>query len=194
MTLQPGGSSSDKPENEHPRSEQWLLVISGTGRARVSSRTVSLRARSLLLIEKGEPHQITNTGRAPLVTLNFYSPPAYRKDGKLLRWDRDEIATKQKRWRPVGNPVASRECHFATHVDVQGFESSTSANAKPQDARNARVVDRSWWSVVAASTCRFASDRLHGANRKMKKTRRPRFDSAAWRECPLFAVIRSLPG
>lgn len=85
MTLQPGGSSSDKPENEHPRSEQWLFVISGTGRARVSGRTVSLRARSLLLIEKGEPHQITNTGRAPLVTLNFYSPPAYRKDGKLLR-------------------------------------------------------------------------------------------------------------
>jgi mannose-6-phosphate isomerase-like protein (cupin superfamily) len=85
MTLQPGGSSSDKPENEHPQSEQWLFVISGTGRARVSGRTTSLRPNSLLLIEKGEPHQITNTGRSPLVTLNFYSPPAYRKDGELLR-------------------------------------------------------------------------------------------------------------
>lgn len=85
MTLQPGGSSSDEPENEHSRSEQWLFVISGTGRARVSGRTIWLRPRSLLLIEKGEPHQITNTGRSPLVTLNFYAPLAYRKDGELLR-------------------------------------------------------------------------------------------------------------
>ena len=85
MTLQPGGSSSDEPVNEHPKSEQWLFVVSGTGRARVGGRSVSLRPRSLLLIEKGEPHQIRNTGRSPLVTVNFYSPPAYRKDGELLR-------------------------------------------------------------------------------------------------------------
>ena len=85
MTLQPGGSSSDAPENEHPQSEQWLFVVSGTGRARVAARSARLRPGSLLLIEKGEPHQITNTGRSPLVTVNFYSPPAYRSDGELLR-------------------------------------------------------------------------------------------------------------
>ena len=85
MTLRPGGSSSDEPENEHPQSEQWLFVVSGTGRARVAGRSARLRPGSLLLIEKGEPHQITNTGRSSLVTVNFYSPPAYRKDGELLR-------------------------------------------------------------------------------------------------------------
>jgi len=37
------------------------------------------------LIEKGDTHQVTNTGRSPLVTLNIYSPPAYWKDGELLR-------------------------------------------------------------------------------------------------------------
>jgi hypothetical protein len=31
-----------------------------------------------------ERHEIRNTGRAPLRTLNFYVPPAYRKDGNEL--------------------------------------------------------------------------------------------------------------
>ncbi|MEA2710821.1 MAG: hypothetical protein QOF78_3422 [Phycisphaerales bacterium] len=83
MTLKPGQSSSDEPENEHPRCEQWLFVLSGAGRAIVGKRRVALRQDSLLLIEQGEPHQITNTGRKPLVTLNFYAPPAYTKEGDL---------------------------------------------------------------------------------------------------------------
>ena len=83
MTLRPGQSTSDEPENEHPRCEQWLFVLSGTGRAKGANRRVALKPNSLLLIEKGEPHQITNTGRTPLVTLNFYCPPAYTKAGDL---------------------------------------------------------------------------------------------------------------
>jgi len=83
MTLKPGQSTSDAPENEHPRCEQWLFVVSGSGRAVVDKRRVAIKANSLLLIEKGEPHQITNTGRTPLVSLNFYAPPAYTKSGDL---------------------------------------------------------------------------------------------------------------
>src|SRR5688500_2368412 len=83
MTLKPGQSTSDEPENEHPRCEQWLFVISGTGRAVVGKRRAALKPDSLLLIEKGEAHQITNTGKSPLVTLNFYAPPAYTKAGDL---------------------------------------------------------------------------------------------------------------
>src|SRR5947207_884223 len=86
MTLRPGQSSSDSVENEHPRCEQWCYVIAGAGRATVGKRTLALKPGSLLLIEKAEPHKITNTGRKSLVTLNFYCPPAYREDGdvKLL--------------------------------------------------------------------------------------------------------------
>jgi mannose-6-phosphate isomerase-like protein (cupin superfamily) len=83
MTLKPGQSTSDEPENEHPRCEQWVFVLSGAGRAAVGNRRVAIKPNSLLLIEKGEPHQITNTGRTPLVTLNFYAPPAYTKAGDL---------------------------------------------------------------------------------------------------------------
>jgi mannose-6-phosphate isomerase-like protein (cupin superfamily) len=38
----------------------------------------------LLLIEHGDQHEIRNTGRGLLKTLNFYSPPAYTRDGDEL--------------------------------------------------------------------------------------------------------------
>jgi mannose-6-phosphate isomerase-like protein (cupin superfamily) len=83
MTLRPGQASSDEIENEHPRSEQWLFVVQGSGRATVGRRRAALRAGTLLLIEKGEPHRIVCTGRQTMVTLNFYIPPAYRADGEV---------------------------------------------------------------------------------------------------------------
>jgi mannose-6-phosphate isomerase-like protein (cupin superfamily) len=83
MSLAAGKSSSDRIENEHPRAEQWLLVISGTGLAKIGSRRISLKPGSLLLIPKKAAHQITNTGRARLTTLNFYAPPAYTAAGNV---------------------------------------------------------------------------------------------------------------
>lgn len=89
MTLQPGATTDDQPSNEHPYSEQWLLVLSGRGQAVIgegsTSRRVSLRENSLLIIEKCELHQIKNTGRKLLQTLNLYVPPAYSADGTPRR-------------------------------------------------------------------------------------------------------------
>jgi mannose-6-phosphate isomerase-like protein (cupin superfamily) len=87
MTLRPGASSESQPHNEHPRSEQWLLVLAGTGEAMVGRRRsalrrVKLRKNSLLLIEKGELHKIENTGKQSLVTFNLYVPPAYDRQGE----------------------------------------------------------------------------------------------------------------
>lgn len=89
MTLRPGAASDDEPSNEHPKSEQWLFVISGSGAAIIGKRRGALRRvrltpNSLLVIEKGELHQIKNTGRRALVTLNFYVPPAYDADGEPM--------------------------------------------------------------------------------------------------------------
>ena len=85
MVLQPGQSSSDEVENEHPRAEQWMFVVSGSGRAVVGKRSIKVAEGSLLLIEKGEAHRITNTGRTEMVTVNFYAPPAYSADGEVRR-------------------------------------------------------------------------------------------------------------
>lgn len=84
MTLRPGATSSEASANEHAWAEQWLYVVSGTGTARVSGRTVRLREGSLLLIGKREPHVIRNTGRSNLVTVNVYAPPAYGRSGEPL--------------------------------------------------------------------------------------------------------------
>ena len=83
MVLAPGESEGG-PDNRHRGSDQWLFVVSGTGAARVNGQRVPLRAGTLLLIEHGDIHEISNTGRAPLRTVNLYVPPAYTKRGEPL--------------------------------------------------------------------------------------------------------------
>lgn len=78
------GDSEGGPANRHRGADQWLFVISGTGVARIKDRRHRLKAGALLLIEHGERHEIKNTGRYPLKTLNFYSPPAYTSGGDEL--------------------------------------------------------------------------------------------------------------
>ena len=83
MVLGPGDAEGGAG-NRHRGADQWLFVVSGRGAAIVSGKRHALRPGSLLLIEKTEKHEIRNTGRALLRTLNFYSPSAYRKDGNPL--------------------------------------------------------------------------------------------------------------
>jgi mannose-6-phosphate isomerase-like protein (cupin superfamily) len=83
MVIEPGDCEGG-PDNKHRGADQWLYVLSGRGRAIVGRQKHALRAGSLLLIERGTTHQITNTGRTALKTLNFYVPPAYTKAGNEL--------------------------------------------------------------------------------------------------------------
>jgi mannose-6-phosphate isomerase-like protein (cupin superfamily) len=80
----PPGEVEGGPDNRHRGADQWLFVVSGTGVATVQRRRHPLRAGTLLLIEKGDLHEIKNTGRAPLRTLNVYVPPAYDRKGDPL--------------------------------------------------------------------------------------------------------------
>lgn len=83
MVIGPG-SAEGGPKNRHRGADQWLFVVSGKGVATIKRRSYSLQANTLLLIERGDQHEIRNTGRAPLKTLNIYNPVAYRKDGSEL--------------------------------------------------------------------------------------------------------------
>jgi mannose-6-phosphate isomerase-like protein (cupin superfamily) len=80
MVIAPGDKEGG-PDNRHQGADQWLFVIDGTGTAIVEGSRRQLRRGSLLLIEKGERHEIRNTGDEPLATLNIYSPPAYDDAG-----------------------------------------------------------------------------------------------------------------
>jgi mannose-6-phosphate isomerase-like protein (cupin superfamily) len=80
MVIEPGRSEGGS-DNCHGGADQWLFVVSGQGLAIVEGKRVALRAGTLLLIERGEQHEIRAIGRAPLKTVNFYSPPAYTAEG-----------------------------------------------------------------------------------------------------------------
>ena len=83
MTLKPGGCEGG-PDNQHRGADQWLYVVAGEGVAIVEGRRIKLREGSLLLIQRGEKHEVLNTGNAMLKTLNFYNPPAYTSEGDEL--------------------------------------------------------------------------------------------------------------
>jgi len=81
MVIAPGEKEGG-PGNSHRGADQWLYVVSGTGEAVVNDQPVALEAGSLLLIQRGDRHEVRSTGEAPLRTLSFYVPPAYGPDGE----------------------------------------------------------------------------------------------------------------
>jgi len=83
MVIAPGDCEGG-PDNRHRGADQWLFVLSGSGVAIVGGRKHRIKANSLVLIERGTTHEIRNTGRTPLKTLNVYVPPAYRSNGDEL--------------------------------------------------------------------------------------------------------------
>jgi Mannose-6-phosphate isomerase len=76
MTLAPGEKTGRKNE-EHKKSDQVLLMLSGKLSGTVGSETVSLKKGDILLIRAGTPHRFENSGRQRAVTFNVYSPPEY---------------------------------------------------------------------------------------------------------------------
>jgi mannose-6-phosphate isomerase-like protein (cupin superfamily) len=83
MVLEPGKAEGG-PRNRHRGADQWLYVVAGTGEARIKGRRYRLKPGTIMLIEHGDVHEVRNTGRSPLRTLNIYAPPAYRADGDEL--------------------------------------------------------------------------------------------------------------
>jgi mannose-6-phosphate isomerase-like protein (cupin superfamily) len=83
MTLAPGDTEGG-PDNRHRGADQWLFVVGGEGVAIIEGERVDLRMGTLVLIGRGENHEIRNTGREALRTLNVYVPPAYTDEGDEL--------------------------------------------------------------------------------------------------------------
>ena len=83
MVIPPGDQEGDAG-NRHKAADQWLFVVSGMGRAVVNGKSVPLKPGTLLLIEHKDRHEVKNTGKGMLKTLNFYCPRAYSKGGQEL--------------------------------------------------------------------------------------------------------------
>jgi mannose-6-phosphate isomerase-like protein (cupin superfamily) len=82
MTLAPGQSEGG-PGNRHRSADQWLFVVAGEGKAVVNCRKYPLKPGTLMLIRRGDTHEIRNTGDGPPRTLNVYVPPAYAASDEL---------------------------------------------------------------------------------------------------------------
>ena len=76
MTIAPGGQEGDA-QNRHSDADQWLYVVEGSGTAVVEGKPHALRPGVLLLVEKGERHEVRNDGEQPLKTFSVYVPPEY---------------------------------------------------------------------------------------------------------------------
>lgn len=83
MVLKPGDKTGG-PDNRHKGADQWLYIVGGQGIATVKGTKHDLKPGTMLLIEKGDAHEIRNTGDSDLKTLNVYVPPAYKADGEPL--------------------------------------------------------------------------------------------------------------
>lgn len=80
----PPGEAEGGADNRHRGADQWLFVVSGQGEARIDGRRHKLAPGTLVFIARRERHQVKNTGRSLLRTLNLYVPPAYGKSGEPL--------------------------------------------------------------------------------------------------------------
>jgi mannose-6-phosphate isomerase-like protein (cupin superfamily) len=83
MVIAPGDAEGG-PDNRHQGADQWLYVVSGHGLVKTRRRTLPLRTGTLLFIPHGDRHEVRNSGRAALKTLNFYVPPGYTQSGDEL--------------------------------------------------------------------------------------------------------------
>ena len=83
MVIASGDSEGDR-DNRHRGADQWLYVVAGKGAAIVKGARYPLAPGTLLLIGRGERHEIRSTGRGLLRTLNVYVPPAYTRGGDPL--------------------------------------------------------------------------------------------------------------
>jgi mannose-6-phosphate isomerase-like protein (cupin superfamily) len=78
------GETEGGPDTRHRGADQWLFVVSGAVVAVVNGERVELQEGTLLLIQRGDRHEIRNTGTGTLKTPNVHVPPAYTEEGEEL--------------------------------------------------------------------------------------------------------------
>ena len=77
----PSGASTTP--HYHPRTEEIYYILSGQGLMRIGAETAAVGPGDAIAILPGAPHQITNTGREPLVFLCCCAP-AYEHEDTVL--------------------------------------------------------------------------------------------------------------
>jgi len=76
MVLEPGEESGPYG-NEHPTSEQVLLVVDGSLEAEIDDRSFTLGPGDSVVVAQNAPHRFVNRSKKRALTFNVYAPKAY---------------------------------------------------------------------------------------------------------------------
>ncbi|MBC5806161.1 MAG: cupin domain-containing protein [Candidatus Eremiobacter antarcticus] len=76
MILEPGAWSGEIA-NEHPSSEQTLLVLEGEVVAEIGDGRDILKKGDVVIVPQRAKHRFGNEGTKAAITFNVYAPPAY---------------------------------------------------------------------------------------------------------------------
>ena len=71
------GEESGPYANEHPSSEQVLLVVEGSLEAEVDDRRFAMNVGDSVVVPKNAPHRFVNRSKERALTFNVYAPKAY---------------------------------------------------------------------------------------------------------------------
>ncbi len=76
MVLEPGEESGPYG-NEHPTSEQVLLVVDGSLEAEIDDRSFTLGPGDSVVVAQNASHRFVNRSKKRTLTFNVYAPKAY---------------------------------------------------------------------------------------------------------------------
>jgi mannose-6-phosphate isomerase-like protein (cupin superfamily) len=79
MVLAPG-KASGKFGNEHPDSEQVVLVVEGEILAEVGDENATLRKGDTIIIPRKAEHRLVNHSGSKATIFSVYAPPGYDAD------------------------------------------------------------------------------------------------------------------
>ena len=63
-----------RPAHSHPKSEELIYIIKGTGKVMIENEVGNVRAGSAVLFEQGKIHILKNTGKIEMKVICFFSP------------------------------------------------------------------------------------------------------------------------
>lgn len=63
-----------RPAHSHPRSEELIYIITGTGKVMIENQVGDVRAGSAILFEEGKIHMLKNTGDVEMKVICFFAP------------------------------------------------------------------------------------------------------------------------
>jgi mannose-6-phosphate isomerase-like protein (cupin superfamily) len=76
MVLEPG-KASGKFGNEHPDSEQTVLVAEGEILAEIGEEKATLRKGDVIIIPRKVEHRLVNYSGSKAIIFSVYAPPGY---------------------------------------------------------------------------------------------------------------------